>query len=86
MINAKKLMARMMQQTRSGAEWTNINPILMAGELGIEKDTYRVKVGDGIHTWTELPYWTTNGKTYSSGTGVTVTDHVISADLQYEII
>lgn len=34
----------------------NANPILVCRELMIEIDTGRVKAGDGIHSWTELPY------------------------------
>ena len=33
-----------------------VNPIPVNRELMIETDTGRVKAGDGIHTWTELPY------------------------------
>ncbi|WP_367997022.1 hypothetical protein [uncultured Acidaminococcus sp.] len=28
----------------------------MAGELGIESDTHRIKAGDGKTAWTSLPY------------------------------
>lgn len=36
--------------------WTTVNPILAAGELGIETDTYKAKVGDGVTRWKSLPY------------------------------
>ena len=36
--------------------WTAANPVLLVGELGIETDTNRVKVGDGTTTWNALPY------------------------------
>jgi hypothetical protein len=32
------------------------NPILKAGELGTESDTYRQKIGDGSTAWLDLPY------------------------------
>ena len=35
--------------------WETINPILAAGEPGWATDAYVLKVGDGIHSWTELP-------------------------------
>jgi hypothetical protein len=37
--------------------WSNINPVLSEGELGLETDTKKIKVGDGIGTeWNNLPY------------------------------
>lgn len=36
--------------------WVKSNPVLFSGELGIEKDTWRVKVGDGVSSWVDLPY------------------------------
>jgi hypothetical protein len=38
--------------------WESANPILQYGEPGYEKDTGKLKIGDGIHTWNELPYVT----------------------------
>lgn len=45
-------------QTRRGtaAQWTSANPILKAGELGVETDTRKMKVGDGTTAWTSLLY------------------------------
>lgn len=31
-------------------------PLLAEGEFGVETDTFKVKVGDGIKNWLELPY------------------------------
>lgn len=36
--------------------WESANPILQYGEPGYEKDTGKLKIGDGIHAWNELPY------------------------------
>jgi hypothetical protein len=33
------------------------NPILHDGEPGFERDTGRMKIGDGYKTWTELEYF-----------------------------
>lgn len=41
----------------SAATWTSLNPVLLAGELGIEKDTDRFKIGDGVTAWNDLPYY-----------------------------
>ncbi len=40
----------------SKSEWTSADPILSSGEIGFESDTYRLKVGNGSDSWTELDY------------------------------
>ena len=50
-------MANRIQLRRDGAQqWANINPILAQGELGIEIDTSRIKIGDGVTPWNSLRY------------------------------
>ena len=45
-------------QLRRGtaANWTSANPVLAAGEMGVETDTGRAKVGNGSTLWASLPY------------------------------
>lgn len=45
-------------QLRRGtaAEWAERNPILRGGEQGLETDSLKVKYGDGISAWSDLPY------------------------------
>lgn len=45
-------------QLRRGtaAQWTAANPILAAGEIGLELDTDKRKIGDGVNVWGDLPY------------------------------
>jgi hypothetical protein len=40
----------------TAANWTSANPILASGELGLETDTGKMKVGNGTNTWTGLAY------------------------------
>mgnify|MGYP000989738822 CR=1 FL=1 len=50
-------MANRIQLRRDGAQqWANVNPILAQGELGIELDTSRIKIGDGVTPWNSLKY------------------------------
>ena len=42
----------------SAAHWTATNPILAEGELCIELDSGKMKIGDGINHWNDLPYFT----------------------------
>ena len=37
-------------------EWSTVNPILASGEMGLETDTFRIKIGNGILNWNSLPY------------------------------
>jgi hypothetical protein len=39
------------------AIWTSVNPILLDGEVGIESDTRSFKVGNGVSSWNDLPYY-----------------------------
>ena len=45
-------------QVRRGtaADWTSVNPVLAAGELGVESDTNLFKFGNGSTAWTALAY------------------------------
>lgn len=38
------------------SEWSAVNPILLSGEPGVELDTFKLKIGNGLLTWDELPY------------------------------
>jgi len=51
------------------AEWgaTGANPILAEGEMGIEIDTHRFKIGDGITAWNSLAYGGLQGLQGSTG-------------------
>ena len=51
-------MATVRLQLRRGtaADWASVNPVLAAGEMGVETDTRKVKVGDGATSWSGLDY------------------------------
>jgi hypothetical protein len=50
-------MADIIQLRRDlASEWTSVNPILTEGEFGVELDTGKVKIGNGVDVWTALPY------------------------------
>lgn len=60
-------------QLRRGtaAEWTSANPVLMQGEMGVESDTLKVKLGNGTTAWTSLQYFTQGVKGDTGATGAT---------------
>ncbi|ADD80893.1 tail fiber protein [Rhodococcus phage ReqiPepy6] len=43
----------------SGITWATINPVLAAGEIGLEIDTTKFKIGNGLSRWSELKYFVT---------------------------
>ena len=45
-------------QVRRGtsSEWTTANPVLAAGEMGVETNTNKFKFGNGTDAWTALAY------------------------------
>ena len=40
----------------TSTNWTTANPTLSLGELGLETDGYRYKIGDGATAWNSLGY------------------------------
>lgn len=38
------------------ARWATVNPVLKLAEIGYEKDTKKLKIGDGVTEWNALPY------------------------------
>jgi hypothetical protein len=61
------------------ATWTSVDPVLSAGEIGLESDTGKIKLGDGTSSWTELDYFygsldsTSYVQSLVAGTGLTIT-------------
>lgn len=52
----KELIARVCHAYATSAQWSNANPVLMSGEMGVESDTQKYKIGDGVTKWSNLPY------------------------------
>ena len=50
------LTALQKQRRDTAANWTSVNPTLLAGEIGIESGTNKWKVGTGSAAWTALAY------------------------------
>jgi len=52
-------MADRIQFRRDSADnWNTFNPVLANGEIGIELDTQRFKLGDGVTAWSSLVFAT----------------------------
>ena len=53
--------------------WTTVNPTLAEGEFGVETDTNKFKIGDGITIWQNLPYQGANALPAGGTTGQILT-------------
>lgn len=51
----------------NAATWASVNPILAQGEFGVELDTGRAKIGNGVDDWNTLPYAFNIGIAASAG-------------------
>ena len=40
----------------TSSRWAEVNPILMEGEIAIETDTHKMKIGDGVNSYVNLSY------------------------------
>jgi hypothetical protein len=61
----------------TAANWTSSNPVLRSGEIGIETDTLKIKVGNGTSTWTQI---TTYANVTPSGLSSSLGNYILSAD------
>lgn len=52
----KELSVRVCHAYATSAQWSNANPVLMSGEMGVESDTQKYKIGDGVTRWSNLSY------------------------------
>ena len=53
----------------TASNWTSNNPTLLSGEMGIETDTSKFKIGDGATAWITLGYGGLQGITGATGVG-----------------
>jgi len=55
-MTATNVRVQMQQRRDTAANWTSADPTLLAGELGYESDTGKLKIGDGSTAWSSLAY------------------------------
>lgn len=70
-INYRFVMRRALADT-----WATLNDVLLEGEYGFEKDTGKVKIGDGSTPWNDLDYFESGGAAgvrVESGTSYLIT-------------
>lgn len=70
-----------MQQRRDiAANWTTANSVLLSGEIGLETDTDKLKIGDGATAWNSLAYFSGTPSAVNSVFGRTGTVTAQSGD------
>ena len=70
--------SRIQIRNDTSSNWTTVNPILLKGEVGVETDTRKLKIGDGTTQW--------SGLDYSLGQPVVLgTTNPTAADKDYDI-
>ena len=52
----KTLNIRIQLRNDTAENWTNANPLLLKGEMGVETDTGKTKIGNGTDLWEDLKY------------------------------
>jgi hypothetical protein len=73
-------MAKTVQHKRGTAViMTANNPTLAAGEIGLETDTLKIKIGDGVTAWNSLSYQAPSASDITLGT---LTDTRLSTKAQ----
>lgn len=58
----KTIISRLKHKYDTELNWRTNNPVLLAGEIGIESDTKLFKFGDGSSNWIDLDYAGTNAE------------------------
>ena len=75
------MITRIKLRRDTAANWLDANPILAAGEPGLETDTGKVKYGDGETAYADLPH--AGGDTLNDDGGISIitgsTDHWIAS-------
>lgn len=64
---------------RGSAEaWARVNPVLSLGEPGFEKDTNKLKIGDGVNDWVHLPYFSGDFNLTPDGKSIEIVNNQLS--------
>ena len=86
-IKKKHIKAIIQLRRATEQEWIDHDPILRVGEPALSMDVYKLKIGDGIHQWHEIPYLTEteieelrHEISYEAGNGLVKTGNEFSLD------
>ena len=63
----------------TSSNWTSANPTLAQGELGVETNTSKIKVGNGSTAWSSLSYLIDTGSYLTATSTATLTNKTLSS-------
>ena len=78
MADTNTIKTRILLRNDVATAWSTANPVLMKGEIGIETDTNKFKIGDGTSAWSALSYVGT--QVTVTGEGEVITGASVGAD------
>lgn len=68
-----RIPTKVIMRNDTAENWLTANPVLLKGEWGLETDAMKVKAGDGVKAWKDLPYFTVEaGAVEGLGTAATL--------------
>lgn len=51
----------------TASRWADVNPVLSQGELGLDTTVGKIKIGNGVSSWSSLSFYTGNPNTLING-------------------
>ncbi|GHU72080.1 hypothetical protein FACS1894184_19610 [Clostridia bacterium] len=76
---------RIIQRGRTHAEWLASDEIPLINEILVETDTKKIKLGDGVNTYAQLPYPTLGVQSLTAGTANVSVDDTDPANLTISV-
>ena len=73
--------AKILVRRDTSTNWYATNPILLSGEQGYETNTGKMKIGDGIRPWCQLPYFVGSISTIFLDAGKPDTSYILCPTL-----
>ncbi len=74
----KEVKVKVRLRTDSAVNWLNVNPVLLKGEIGVEEDTGRIKIGNGKSAWAVLPYFNSASSSVSGTPASVSRDEILN--------
>lgn len=76
---------RIQNRRGTASEWTSADPTLATGEIGVETDTGKFKMGDGSTAWSSLGYFRVSAElSLNDLSDVTTADKTNGSVLYYD--
>ena len=74
------LRTQILLRNDTAARWSQFNPVLGKGEIGYENDTNKIKIGNNVDNWNDLPYF--GGEVVVDGKTIVLKDGKLSLNTE----